>query len=454
MLIILGAGIAGVSLAYHLAVRRGVRDITLIDARPPLTLTSDKSTECYRNWWPGPDDAMIALMNRSIDLLEDLAQESGERFHLNRRGYLFVTAQPERLARWQQAAEAAQRMGAGALRIHSGAANAYQPAALETWRGQPDGADLLAERAALERHFPYLGVEAVGALHVRRAGWLSAQQLGMYLLEAARAAGVQVLRGRVTRIAHSQNSGGEDTIQAVHLESGERIPVERLVLAPGPFLKPLAAQLDLDLPVVAERHLKLAFDDRLGALPREAPLLIWADPQQLDWTAEERALLEEMGTRLPLSGLLPSGAHTRPEGRGDSRMAVALWEYDTPEMSPVFPVPGDDLYPEVVLRGLERMLPAMRGYRERLPRPVVDGGYYVKTPENRPLIGPLPVAGAYVLGALSGYGIMASQGAADLLAAHLTGQPLPPYAAAFHPAPYSDPAYRRRLASWREEWQL
>ncbi|RMF45256.1 MAG: FAD-dependent oxidoreductase, partial [Anaerolineae bacterium] len=33
MLLILGAGIAGVSLAYHLAVRHGVQDITLIDAR-------------------------------------------------------------------------------------------------------------------------------------------------------------------------------------------------------------------------------------------------------------------------------------------------------------------------------------------------------------------------------------------------------------------------------------
>ncbi|RMF51292.1 MAG: FAD-binding oxidoreductase [Anaerolineae bacterium] len=293
----------------------------------------------------------------------------------------------------------------------------------------------------------------MGALHVRRAGWLSAQQLGMYLLEEARAAGVRLLRGRVVKIAHSQNGDGR-RVRAVHLENGERIPVERLVLAAGPFLRPLAAQLGLDLPVVAERHLKLAFDDRLGALPREAPLLIWADPQELDWTPEERALLDETETGLPLSGVLPSGAHTRPEGRGGSRMAVALWEYDTPEMSPVFPVPGDDLYPEVVLRGLERMLPAMRAYRTRLPRPIVDGGYYVKTPENRPLIGPLPVAGAYVLGALSGYGIMASQGAADLLAAHLTGKPLPPYAAAFHPDRYRDPAYRRKLASWREEWQL
>ena len=61
-IVICGAGIAGVAAAYHLAVRRGVSDIVLVDERPPLSLTSDKSAECYRNWWPGPGDAMVRLM--------------------------------------------------------------------------------------------------------------------------------------------------------------------------------------------------------------------------------------------------------------------------------------------------------------------------------------------------------------------------------------------------------
>jgi glycine/D-amino acid oxidase-like deaminating enzyme len=60
---------AGVSAAYHLAVRHGVRDVVLVDERTPLTLTSDKGTEAYRNWWPGPDPTMVRFMNRSIDLL-------------------------------------------------------------------------------------------------------------------------------------------------------------------------------------------------------------------------------------------------------------------------------------------------------------------------------------------------------------------------------------------------
>src|SRR6058998_3905493 len=110
--VICGAGIAGIAAAYHLAVRRGVTGVVLVDEGPPLSLTSDKSTECYRNWWPGPGDDMVALMNRSIDLLEELARESDNRFLLNRRGYLFATADPAQVAGFLQAAETAEALGA------------------------------------------------------------------------------------------------------------------------------------------------------------------------------------------------------------------------------------------------------------------------------------------------------------------------------------------------------
>ena len=65
--IICGAGITGVSAAHFLN-RAGMKNILILDERPPLSFTSDRSTECYRNWWPNPD--MLALMNHSIDLME------------------------------------------------------------------------------------------------------------------------------------------------------------------------------------------------------------------------------------------------------------------------------------------------------------------------------------------------------------------------------------------------
>src|SRR5512136_1573700 len=118
--VICGAGIAGISAAYHLSVRHGVKNILLVDDHPPLSVTSDKSTECYRNFWPGPGDAMVSLMNRSIDILEELARESGNVFHLSRRGYVYATADRKGGSLFERAARESSQLGAGPLRIHKG----------------------------------------------------------------------------------------------------------------------------------------------------------------------------------------------------------------------------------------------------------------------------------------------------------------------------------------------
>src|SRR5712692_7297902 len=109
--VICGAGIAGIATAYQLPVKHGIRKVVLVDERAPLTLTSDKSTECYRNWWPGPGDSMVSLMNRSIDILEELAHDSVNVFNLNRRGYLYATADPARVADFKKAATESAELG-------------------------------------------------------------------------------------------------------------------------------------------------------------------------------------------------------------------------------------------------------------------------------------------------------------------------------------------------------
>src|SRR5690348_2838116 len=140
-IVICGAGIAGAAAAFHLAVRRGAGRVVLVDEHEPLTLTSDKGTQGYRNWWPGPDDTMLRLVSRSIDLLEETAHECANAFRLNRRGYLFVTADAARLAEMEGVAEEVSSYGMGPLRRHSSAATYTAPPA-EGFEDQPDGADI------------------------------------------------------------------------------------------------------------------------------------------------------------------------------------------------------------------------------------------------------------------------------------------------------------------------
>ena len=217
------------------------------------------------------------------------------------------------------------------------------------------------------------------------------------------------------------------------------ISTPRFVIAAGPHLKEVGRLIGVELPVFCERHAKVAFTDTLGAVPRHAPMMIWTDPVRLPWSAEERTVLGEAAETRRLLEEMPAGVHGRPEGAGDSPIVLGVWTYDIEPVEPRFPVEFDPSYAEIVVRGLSRMLPAMAGYAERLPRSFVDGGYYTKTEENRLLAGPLPVDGAYVLGGLSGYGLMSSNGAADLLADHITGRTLPRLCAGLSPRPLRRP---------------
>ncbi|HEY3428990.1 MAG TPA: FAD-dependent oxidoreductase, partial [Acidimicrobiia bacterium] len=173
----------------------------------------------------------------------------------------------------------------------------------------------------------------------------------------------------------------------------------------------------------------------------------------IDWSAEERGWLKEQ-SREDLLGEMPPACHYRPEGGTDSQWVVGLWEYHRIVQEPTWPLPDDSLYPEAVLRGLTTAVPGLAVYRERLPQPVVDGGYYTKTRENRPLIGRLPIEGAFLVGAFSGFGVMAATGAGELAAQIISEASLPDYAAAFSLDRYQDPDYLAEISSLTTTGQI
>lgn len=451
--VICGAGIAGVAAAHALALDGNLGDILLVDERPPLSLTSDKSTEAYRNFWPGPDAAMVQLMNRSLDLMEELARRSENVFRLNRRGYVYATAQGERVEALARAAERAAALGAGSLRSHPGPeAPSYKPSRPEGFEGEPDGADLLLHPELIRAHFPYLTPATRAVLHVRRCGWFSGQQLGMLLLEEARQHGARLVPARLEAVDRAAGA-----VQAVSLRTsaGEhRVVTNCVVNAAGPHAVEVGRWMGVELPLFCELHRKASFRDSLGVMPRQAPLLIWDDAQVLDWDEEERDVLQTSAESRWLVEPLPAGVHGRPEGGTEAKEILILWPYHAHPQEVHFPLEEDPTFPEVALRGMSTMLPGLRAYWGALPRAFVDGGYYVKTRENRCLVGPLPVQGAYVMAGFSGYGLMAACGAAELLAAHVLGGRLPEHGAAFGLERYQSADYLRRLEAWGPTGEL
>ena len=386
-------------------------------------------------------------MNRSIDLMENLADESGNVFRMNRRGYLYIIADENKIGELRSASNRTSQLGAGQLRVHTSESSSYQHPHPDGFHDSPNGADLLIGSDLIHKYFPYLTNKAVAALHARRAGWLSAQQLGMYLLETGRSRGVRFKSARVTGVDVANGH-----INGVRLSTGERVDSPIFINAAGPFLKDVGKLLGVDLPIHTELHLKAIVKDSLGVVGRDAPLLIWNDAQSLPWDNDEREALAEDDETRWLTETFPSGVHTRPEGAGND--ILMLWEYQTKLTEPVDAPKMDKQYPEIALRELAAMLPRMKEYFAKMPRPQLDGGFYTKTRENRPLVGGMGVDGAYVIGAVSGYGIMSACGVGDLLTSYITGKDLPGYAPAFELSRYDDPEYQKKLESWSDSGQL
>ncbi|MGB0384720.1 MAG: NAD(P)/FAD-dependent oxidoreductase [Ardenticatenaceae bacterium] len=447
--VICGAGIAGIATAYHLAVKHNLTDVIIVDPESPLSVTSDKSFEGYRNWWPGPGDAMVALMNHSIDLLEEMHAQQPDLLAMDRGGYVFVSGDATKAEAWIAGAQESCELGAGELRIHDGRADApiYTPITEHGLLDAPPGADILLDQALIREHFPHLSQETKLILHARRCGWFAARQFGMHMLEKAREQGVRLLRGEV--IAVETTNSAVSAVQ-VMTETGQvSVQTSNFVNAAGPGQKKVGQMLGVEVPVLFELHMKVAIQDHKRLIPRNMPLTIWMDTQMLDWSDEERAFLAEDEQFHDLLEQYPPIVVTRPDGGPESQIVLIQSDHRIQPHKPLFPLPMDEWFPELTLRALCTMLPKLATYLDHMPNPYMDGGYYVRTLENRPIVGPIQgIKGAFILGGLGGSGMQLAPATGELLADHIANAPLPHYAPAFLLERYDDPDYQKLVAEW------
>jgi hypothetical protein len=400
-----------------------------------MALTSAASGENYRNWWPHP--VMTEFTDRSISLMEAIARDTGNRIHMTRRGYALATRR-ERPADLIRELHAGYRGDAGTIRLHerTDATGSVPPSA--SWEDAPAGVDVLLDRSLIRRTFPSFADDIATAIHIRRAGDISAQQLGQYMLERIRDAGGRLVAGRVLGIER-----GARFALAVERTDGATLPLHAdiVVDAAGPYLGEIAVMLGESLPITTVLQQKIAFPDRLGAIPRSMPFAIDLDGQSIDWTEEERAALAADPVLAFLTAKMPGGIHCRPDG-GEAGQWIKLgWAYNGTPSAPVAAPEFAPHFPEIVLRAASRLNPSLKTYYGNLPRERIHyGGYYTMTAENWPLVGPLSTDGAFVVGALSGFGTMAACAAGELCAGSIAGAALPGYAEKLSLARYGDRA--------------
>lgn len=424
---IIGAGIVGLATAYYLAREAPSCRITMVDAGEPMAFTSAQSGNNYRNWWPHP--LMVGFMDRSISLMERIAQDTGNRIDLTRRGYVLASRGADISMQYRQLVASLDGRAAQSIRIHDRAdGTGYLPPIRPDWDGAPDGFDFLTDPALIRRSFPSLAGDIRSILHVRRAGDVSGQQLGQVMFEEIRARGVNLVRGKVRAI----DQGRRFTLALEGADGRSTLVAERLVNAAGPFAAEVAAMLGVSLPLANVLQQKVAFPDTARTIPRDLPFTIDMDSQLIDWTEEERAILRADPDTERFAGMMPGAIHCRPDG-GDAGNWVKLgWAYNV-EPTPVDWGPAlDPRFPEIVLRGAARLHPALKAYYGKLPRQMHHyGGWYTKTPDNWPLIGPMGPEGVFMVCGLSGHGTMGACASGELAAAWMTGGSLPDWGQSF-----------------------
>ena len=438
---VIGAGIIGISTAYHLSVVQGLGNVVLIDAGHPMAFTSAQSGENYRNWWPHP--AMVALTDRSIDLLEAMARETGNRIAMSRRGYALATRSTDIAPALDQLTFGLGDRADALIRIHeTEAAPGYRAPVSYDWEEAPEGVDILRDPVLIRATFPSFDPEIRTVIHIRRGGDISGQQLGMAMLERFREAGGQRLTGTVDAIENT--SGFRLSLQTA--EGRLELRARRIVNAAGPFAGSIARMLGIDLPVRNVFQQKIAFEDRAGAIPREMPFAIDLDPQEIDWAEDERQALREDPALAWLAETMPGAIHCRPDGGLQGRWVKLGWAFNDTSAEAAWAPPLSDSFPEIVLRGAARLNPALKQYYGRLPaRAHHYGGWYTMTAENWPLIGPMGPEGAFMNCAHSGFGTMSACAAGELCAAWVAGGSLPDYAPGFSMARYADAALMAHL---------
>ena len=218
-----------------------------------------------------------------------------------------------------------------------------------------------------------------------------------------------------------------------------------LIRAPPPNQNSVSLIGALDVPEALPVHCvfqqKIAFEDRLWALPRTLPFSIDLDGQELEWTDEERAILATDPDGLKWLQPMPGEIHRRPEGGETGRWIKLGWAYNQASSDPADDMPIDPNFPDIVLRAASRLSPALKAYWGNLPRSARHyGGYYTMTDENWPLIGPMQTPGAFVAGALSGFDTMAATATGALCAAWIANADRPDYSQSLSLARHNDAA--------------
>ncbi len=363
---VVGAGVHGAAAAFHLA-SRGARPL-VVDPRGPAGGPTGRSSAICRAYYTNAFLAEVA--REAIAMIRSFPEYTGRESGFRATGLLVLHPPEDEPA----VREVVPRLNAQGIRT-----------------------ELLApeEVAARWPAFDLTGV-ALGAFELD-AGYADPVLVTTGLLERARELGCETRLGRRVVALGPRGSGW-----SLELDDGERVTCARVLLAAGPWTRPLAAAVGVELPLTVERHVVATFA----------------------WGGAER---------VPAHGDLPNGYYFRPEG--EELFLVGPLHAGPPADPDAFAETlaepeRDDLAARIV-----RRVPALERAQAR-------GGWaslYDVSPDWQPVIGEI-APGLFVDAGTSGHGFKLAPALGRHVADLVLGGPADPGLAQFHPRRFAEHA--------------
>ncbi len=341
--VVIGGGIAGCSLAYHLTNVYGWNDIVLVDKGELTSGATWHAAGIVTVFHTSP--SLMRMRKYSMDLYKKLQADGGEQVGWRTVGSLRVASTPDHFKFLQR----------------------------QVSQGKAIGLDLevISPEQALKL-YPLMSKENLyGAMYLPEDGYLDPSGVTYELAKRAKEKGAAIYTGvRVTGIELSPKR----EVRRVITDHGA-IETEIVVNAAGMWAPRIGAMVGAHLPMTPLTHQHLATKMTNYKLPKETPVL--RDPANLVYIREESHSFLVGGFEVNPVAHFPDGAP---------------WEF-TQQLFP----PDWDLF-DPILQGAIRRVPMI----EKAEAVKLLNGPEAITPDSRPLLGPVPgLRGFFVAAGLS-----------------------------------------------------
>lgn len=354
--VIVGGGVIGSSVAYHLAVL-GVTDVLHLE-RHELTAGTTWHAAGLITSAGMTDETSLWMARYSRDLYTRLEAETGHSTGFRAIGHLHLASTPERLETLRR--ERAFQRGFGVDNVE------VSPAEVAALSPITRVDDLLAASYVADEG----RADPVGVATALSKG---ARARGVSFISGVAVTGIRTERGRVS---------------AVTTDSGD-VECDTVVLAAGLWTRELARRCGVDVPLQAAEHYYLLTEPMAG-VHRDLPVI--EDPDRYGYYREE-------GDGLLVGLFEPEAAPWRLDGP-PADFAFGTIEPDWDRMTP-FLEQAMFRYPGLADVGVRKFFCGPESF----------------TPDLHPMLGPAPeVEGVYVAAGLNSLGILQGGGVGSVVA--------------------------------------